>query len=100
MASQPDKGGYFLPYQERWLADRSRLKIAQKSRRIGWTYVQSYEDCRDAVRADGGMDVWFSSADQSASNILIQRSQYRMYSSAADWSASASSTASGTSRRS
>jgi phage FluMu gp28-like protein len=72
LASQPDKGGYFLPYQERWLADRSRLKIAQKSRRIGWTYVQSYEDCRDAVRADGGMDVWFSSADQSAAEEYIR----------------------------
>lgn len=55
----------FLPYQARWLADTSRLKIAEKSRRIGWTYVQAYEDARDAAR-QGGMDVWFSSADESA----------------------------------
>lgn len=72
MGSRPDSHGYFLPYQERWLADRSRLKLAQKSRRIGWTYVQSYEDCRDAVRRDGGMDVWFSSADQSAAEEYIR----------------------------
>ncbi|MBI4799682.1 MAG: terminase [Desulfarculus sp.] len=49
--------GYFLPYQEKWLADRSRLKIAEKSRRIGFTYVQSYEDVRDACPDDGGLDV-------------------------------------------
>lgn len=56
---------YFLPYQEAWLRDDARLKIAEKSRRIGWTYTQAYEDVRDAAKK-GGMDVWFSSADQSA----------------------------------
>lgn len=57
---------YFLPYQVRWLQDRSRYKICEKSRRIGMTYAQSYEDVRDAARMTGGMDVWFSSADESA----------------------------------
>ncbi len=61
---------HFLPYQQRWLQDESRLKIAEKSRRIGWTYVQSYEDARDAAR-QGGMDVWFSSADESAAREYI-----------------------------
>ncbi len=56
---------YFLPYQARWLRDKSRLKIMCKSRRIGITYVQAYEDVTDAA-TDEGMDVWFSSADQSA----------------------------------
>ncbi|MGD9504555.1 MAG: terminase family protein [Syntrophobacteraceae bacterium] len=57
---------YFLPYQAAWLKDRSRYKIIEKSRRVGMTYVQSYEDVVDAARADGGVDVWFSSADESA----------------------------------
>lgn len=61
---------HFLPYQMAWLNDTSRLKIAEKSRRIGWTYVQSYEDARDAAR-QGGMDVWFSSADESAAREYI-----------------------------
>jgi phage FluMu gp28-like protein len=60
----------WLPYQQAWLNDTSRLKIAEKSRRIGWTYVQSYEDARDAAR-QGGMDVWFSSADESAAREYI-----------------------------
>ena len=61
---------YFLPYQERWLKDKSRLKIWEKSRRIGATYVQAYEDVRDAA-TDRGMDVWFSSADISAAREYI-----------------------------
>jgi len=63
---------WFLPYQVRWLLDESRMKIKEKSRRIGMTYVQSYEDVRDAARQDGPMDVWFSSADQSAAYEYIQ----------------------------
>ena len=66
------KKGYFLPYQVRWIQDQSRLKIAEKSRRVGWTYVQSYEDVKDAVRADEPMDVWFSSADMSAAREYIR----------------------------
>lgn len=62
----------FLPYQQRWLADKSRFKIIEKSRRVGFTYVQSYEDVRDAARAVGGMDVWFSSADESAAKEYIR----------------------------
>ncbi|MCB2186954.1 MAG: terminase family protein [Deltaproteobacteria bacterium] len=63
--------GYFLPYQEAWLADNSRLKIAEKSRRIGFTYVQAYEDVRDACLESGALDVWFSSADESAAKEYI-----------------------------
>lgn len=62
---------YFLPYQEDWLRDTSRLKIAEKSRRIGWTYVQAYEDVRDAA-VGKGMDVWFTSADMTAAREYIK----------------------------
>ncbi len=62
---------YFMPYQQRWLDDTSRYKIVEKSRRIGLTYVQSYEDMLDAARAENPMDVWFSSADESAAKEYI-----------------------------
>jgi phage FluMu gp28-like protein len=67
------KKPYFLKYQQEWLADQSRLKIAEKSRRIGWTYTQAYEDVRDAAKSkdQGGMDVWFTSADLSAAREYI-----------------------------
>jgi len=61
---------YFLPYQIAWLKDHSRRKIWEKSRRIGATYVQSYEDVRDCVKMPG-LPVWFSSADESAAKEYI-----------------------------
>jgi phage FluMu gp28-like protein len=61
---------YFLPYQLRWLADESPIKIWEKSRRIGATYVQSYEDVRDCVSKKVPA-VWFSSADESAAREYI-----------------------------
>ena len=67
-----DPSQYFLPYQVEWLRDRSRLKISEKSRRVGMTYTQSYEDVRDAARANGAMDVWFSSADITAAREYIR----------------------------
>lgn len=63
---------YFMPYQIRWLQDRSRLKIVEKSRRVGFTYVQSYEDMLDAARQEDPLDVWFSSADESAAKEYIR----------------------------
>ena len=63
---------YFMPYQIAWLRDQSRLKEWEKSRRIGASYVQSYEDMLDAARADKPLDVWFSSADESAAKEYIR----------------------------
>ena len=61
---------YFLPYQIRWLEDKSRVKIWEKSRRIGATYVQSYEDVEDCISRKK-FAVWFSSADESAAKEYI-----------------------------
>lgn len=68
-----DKGlnKYFLPYQVKWITDKARFKVVEKSRRIGMTYAQSYEDVLDAARANKPVDVWFSSADQSAAKEYI-----------------------------
>ena len=54
----------------RWLNDNSKVKIWEKSRRIGATYVQSYEDVRDCVYKRVPA-VWFSSADESAAREYI-----------------------------
>jgi phage FluMu gp28-like protein len=69
--SNTEAAGYFLPYQWRWIQDATRYKIAEKSRRVGITYAQSYEDVRDAARQINPMDVWFSSADESAAREYI-----------------------------
>lgn len=61
---------YFLPYQRRWVEDTSPIKISEKSRRIGMTYVQSWEDVHDVVLGLQKV-VWFSSADESAAREYI-----------------------------
>jgi len=74
-APKPNK--YFLGYQLRWLADESRIKIWEKSRRIGATYVQSFEDVRDIVRKKEYTQgrpvrkIFFTSADESAAREYI-----------------------------
>lgn len=60
-----DPASIFLPYQLRWLKDKSPLKIFEKSRRIGGTWVQSFEDVMDCM-LQPGLKVWFSSADMTA----------------------------------
>ena len=72
---QIENKGFFLPYQSRWLNDTSRVKIWRKARRIGATYVQSYEDVRDALKLKINgrpCDVWFSSADITAAREYIE----------------------------
>lgn len=67
---------FWLPYQKRWLADEALIKFAEKGRREGFTYVQSYEDVRDCTtgkyfRKNRPLKVWFTSADLSAAKEYI-----------------------------
>jgi phage FluMu gp28-like protein len=68
---------YFLPYQIRWLRDHALIKIWEKSRRIGATYVQSYEDVEDIVTrreytpGRPVKKIYFTSADESAAREYI-----------------------------
>ncbi|MBR1754027.1 terminase family protein [bacterium] len=67
---------YWLKYQKDWLSDDSQIKFWEKSRRIGATYVQSYEDVRDCVTKkyfykNRPLKVWFTSADLSAAKEYI-----------------------------
>ena len=70
------KTNYWLKYQKDWLNDNSQIKFWEKSRRIGATYVQSYEDVRDCVtkryfKKNRPLKVWFTSADLSAAREYI-----------------------------
>ena len=60
----------FLPYQIEWLKDTSPVKLWEKSRRIGATFVQSYEDVADIIKGRVPA-VWFSSADETAAREYI-----------------------------
>src|SRR5579863_3776145 len=47
-----------LPYQVRWLADESPVKVAEKSRRIGLTWTEAAASTLKAA-ASKGMDTWY-----------------------------------------
>lgn len=40
----------FLPYQRRWVKDRSRFKICLKARQTGYTFATAYEVVEDCLR--------------------------------------------------
>lgn len=64
-------GGVLLGYQQRWVADRSPVKVCEKSRRIGLTWGESADDvllaatsaevqaAEDVQAAEAGMDVLY-----------------------------------------
>src|ERR1700691_2132499 len=47
-----------LPYQIRWLADESPVKVAEKSRRIGLTWTEAAASALKAS-ASKGLDTWY-----------------------------------------
>jgi phage FluMu gp28-like protein len=47
-----------LPYQQRWLADKSQVKVVEKSRRIGLSWAEACDSVLCAAAANG-MDVWY-----------------------------------------
>lgn len=50
-----------LGYQQTWLADKSQVKVYEKSRRIGISWAEAADATLTAAAAEdaGGMDVWY-----------------------------------------
>jgi phage FluMu gp28-like protein len=57
-------GKRFLEFQARWLSDRSRMKIAEKSRQIGFSWCDAYDTIMETAGVDWPFDCWVSSRDQ------------------------------------
>lgn len=47
-----------LPYQQQWIADKSPVKIIEKSRRIGLSWAEA-ADCALSAAAKDGEDSWY-----------------------------------------
>ncbi|HWM26592.1 MAG TPA: hypothetical protein VNP98_17375 [Chthoniobacterales bacterium] len=54
----------FLPFQGRWNADRSRKKICEKSRQLGFSWCDAYDTVMETAGAGWPFDCWVSSRDQ------------------------------------
>lgn len=52
-AGYEDVPAVLLPYQQVWMADKSQLKVAEKSRRIGLTWAEAADAVLDAASANG-----------------------------------------------
>lgn len=61
----PAPKAFFLPFQGRWIADRSRLKLFEKSRQIGISYCTAYAAAERTAAQDAMFDQWVSSRDET-----------------------------------
>lgn len=64
--------GFFLPYQRKWILDRSRIKIMEKSRQIGMSWTAAYSLVRDHSSASCRLDSWVSSRDDAQARLFIE----------------------------
>ncbi len=60
-----------LPYQAKWVKDSNRLKIAEKSRQIGWTWATAYGLIRRKGMKDARLDAWISSRDDIQARLFL-----------------------------
>ncbi|EPB6585158.1 hypothetical protein ACRRCN_005633, partial [Escherichia coli] len=75
----PDTSGYdappvLLPYQQRWVADASPLKVIEKSRRTGITWAEASDNVLTAASSApaGGMNVYYIAYNQDMTVEYIQ----------------------------
>jgi phage FluMu gp28-like protein len=61
-----------IAYQGDWVLDRSRLKLGEKSRQIGWTWSEAYGIVRDKSLVDARLDQWISSRDDIQARLFLE----------------------------
>lgn len=64
--------GYFLGYQDKWIRDKSRLKLMEKARQIGISLSTAYA-CTERTAAVGARwNQWISSRDDLQARLFIE----------------------------
>lgn len=66
-----DHKAIFLTPQSKWINDRSRLKLAEKSRQIGWSWASAYTCVRRTAAKGAKFDQWVSSRDEMQARLFI-----------------------------
>lgn len=62
----------FLPYQEKWIKDTSRLKVMEKSRQIGLSWSTAYPLVERTASATARYDQWVSSRDEIQARLFLE----------------------------
>ncbi len=68
----PEADIFFLPYQARWIADSSPLKLIEKSRQVGISFADAYDSVSKAGETNARMDVWVSSRDDTQARLYLE----------------------------
>jgi len=63
---------FFLPYQQRWIADTSRIKLIEKSRQIGMSWTAAYAIVRRQCQQGARLDAWVSSRDETQAVLFLE----------------------------
>ena len=68
-----DVPAVLLPYQQRWIADPSPLKVCEKGRRTGLTWAEAADDVLIAAssKAAGGQNVYYLGTDKEMTEEYI-----------------------------
>jgi len=61
----------FLPYQQRWIEDASRLKLLEKSRQIGMSWATAYALVRRQAQQGVRLDAWVASRDEIQAKLFL-----------------------------
>jgi phage FluMu gp28-like protein len=64
--------GLFLAFQGKWVEDRSRLKLMEKSRQIGISWSTAYTLVERTAAAGALSDQWVSSRDDLQARLFIE----------------------------
>ncbi len=67
----PERDTFMLPYQQRWIADQSLVRLMEKSRRVGISYATAYDEVRQHSLDTCRVDTWFSSRDDLTAKEFI-----------------------------
>ena len=67
-----DQDRIFLPYQDRWVEDRSRLKMMEKSRQIGISWATAYGNVERTAPKENRHDQWVSSRDEIQARLFLE----------------------------
>lgn len=65
-------GAIFLPYQGKWIADDSRLKLMEKSRQIGISWSTAYAAVARTGKQGARHDQWVSSRDDIQARLFLE----------------------------
>ena len=68
---KPSSDALLLPYQRRWVLDRARIKVMEKSRQIGISWASASSLVRRKALAGARYDAWVSSRDEIQARLFL-----------------------------